>query len=189
MTKIVLLSTSPRSKGNTAYVINEMANTIREFNVEADVFSFAGKDIRSCRGCNGCKETGKCVIDDGLNEMVELLKQADGLIVGAPVYFGTARGDCMNFLQRLGKLNFVNNRFLTNKVGGPVAVGRRGGHTSTIQEMLMFFFINGMTVPGSSYWNMGFGLNPGDVANDEEGINTLKLFAANVAELAIKLKG
>ncbi|MEG0873933.1 MAG: flavodoxin family protein [Clostridiales bacterium] len=188
MAKIVLVSTSPRTKGNTAFVLNEMANVIREVGSEVEVFSLAGRNINACKACNSCKSTGKCAFDDGMNEMMEVLKNADGMIIGAPVYFGTARGDCMNFLQRLGMLNFANDRFLDGKIGGPVAVARRGGQTATIQEMLMFFFINGMTVPGSKYWNMGFGGAPGEVAKDEEGMDTFRLFAANVAELADKVK-
>ncbi|MDO4542129.1 MAG: flavodoxin family protein [Bacillota bacterium] len=188
MSKFVLISGSPRSKGNTAFVLNEMANIIREMGDEVQIFSLVGKNINSCKACNACKSTGKCSIDDGMNEIAAVIKEAEGLVVGAPVYFGTARGDMMNFLQRLGMLNLANQRFLDGKVGGPVAVARRGGHTATIQEMLMFFFINGMVVPGAKYWNMGFGGGAGEVAQDEEGMENFRLFAAKLSQLAAKLK-
>lgn len=184
MAKIVLISTSPRKKGNTMLAMGEMAAAIQENGGEAEVYSFAGKSFGSCKACYACKKTGKCAIDDGVNEMAEVLKQADGMIIGAPVYFGTARGDCMNFLQRLGMINFANDRFLGGKVGGPITVARRGGHTATLSEMLMFFFINGMIVPGANYWNMGFGKVPGEVAEDTEGMENFKLFAANVLKIA-----
>ncbi len=188
MAKFVLISGSPRSKGNTAFVLNEMSNIMKEMGSETQIFSLAGKNISACKACNACKSTGKCAINDGMNEMAEVIKEADGLVVGAPVYFGTARGDMMNFLQRLGMLNFANNRFLDGKVGGPVVVARRGGHTATIQEMLMFFFISGMVVPGANYWNIGFGAEPGSVIQDEEGMANFRLFAANLAALADKIK-
>lgn len=93
----------------------------------------------------------------------------------------------MAALQRIGMVSMSTDRFLTWKVGGPVAVARRGGHTSTIQEMLMFFFINNMIVPGSTYWNMLFGKEPGEVWKDVEGINTVRVFAENVARLIKKI--
>ncbi len=188
MANFVLISGSPRVKGNTAFVLNDMANTIKEAGGDVQIFSLAGKNIGACRACNSCKSTGKCAINDGINEIAEVIKEADGLVVGSPVYFGTARGDIMNFLQRLGMLNFANNRFLDNKVGGPVVVGRRGGHTATIQEMLMFFLINGMIVPGANYWNIGFGLGTGEVAQDEEGMANFRIFAAKLNSVADKVK-
>ena len=188
MTKIICISTSPRKKGNTMLAMEEMAKTIQENGGESEIYSLAGKTIASCRACNACNKTGKCAIDDGVNEMAEIIKNADGMIIGAPVYFGTARGDCMNFLQRLGMINLSNQRFLDGKVCGPIAVARRGGHTATLSEMLMFFFINGMIVPGAKYWNMGFGRLPGEVAEDIEGVENFKSFAANVLKVAKQMK-
>jgi multimeric flavodoxin WrbA len=103
------------------------------------------------------------------------------------VYFGTARGDVMCALQRIGYVSRNTDKFLTGKVGGPVAVARRGGQTLTLQEMLMFFLINDMIVPGSSYWNMVFGRLPGEALDDAEGVATVRHFASNVAELVKKL--
>jgi multimeric flavodoxin WrbA len=134
-----------------------------------------------------CSKTGECGLDDGLNEIIGKVKQAEGLIVGAPVYFGTARGDVMCALQRIGYVSRNNGDFLTGKVGGPIAVARRGGQTLTLQEMLMFFLINDMIVPGSSYWNMVFGRMPGEALQDEEGVATIRHFALNVANLVKKL--
>jgi multimeric flavodoxin WrbA len=107
--------------------------------------------------------------------------------VGSPVYFGTARGDVMAALQRIGYVSRKSDQFLSGKVGGAIAVARRGGQTFTLQEMLMFFLINDMIVPGSTYWNMVFGRLPGEVWKDQEGIDTIRHFAANVAKLVKKL--
>jgi multimeric flavodoxin WrbA len=167
--------------------MHECAKVIQEQGVEAEVISFAGMSIESCTACGKCSETGRCDIHDGLNEIIDKVRGAQGLIVGSPVYFGTARGDVMAALQRIGYISMHSDKFLSGKVGGPVAIARRGGHTLTLQEMLMFFLINDMIVPGSTYWNMVFGRLPGEVWKDQEGIDTIRHFAANVAKLVKKL--
>ena len=187
MPKTILISGSPKSDGNTAQLMNDCAKIIQEQGVEAEVISFAGMSIHSCNACGKCSETGKCDIEDGLNEIIEKIRGAKGLIVASPVYFGTARGDVMSALQRIGYISMRSDHFLSGMVGGPVAVARRGGQTSTLQEMLMFFLINDMIVPGSTYWNMVFGRLPGEVWKDQEGIDTIRHFAANVANLVQKL--
>jgi multimeric flavodoxin WrbA len=187
MPKTILISGSPKSDGNTAQLMNECAKVIQEQGVEAEVISFAGMSIHSCNACGKCSETGKCDIDDGLNEIIDKIRGAKGLIVGSPVYFGTARGDVMSALQRIGYISMRSDHFLSGLVGGPVAVARRGGQTSALQEMLMFFLINDMIVPGSTYWNMVFGRLPGEVWKDQEGVDTIRHFAANVANLVKKL--
>jgi multimeric flavodoxin WrbA len=185
--KVLLISGSPKPNGNTAQLLQECVKVIHEAGVEAEIVSFAGKKIEACIACMKCSKTGECGLDDGLNEIIGKIKQAEGLIVGTPVYFGTARGDVMCALQRIGYVSRNNGNFLTGKVGGPIAVARRGGQTLTLQEMLMFFLINDMIVPGSTYWNMVFGRNPGEALNDEEGLATIRHFAANVANLVKKL--
>ena len=187
MPKTLLISGSPKPDGNTAQLMNECAKVIRENGVEAEVVSFAGMSIESCTACGKCSETGRCDIQDGLNEIIDKIRDAQGLIVGAPVYFGTARGDVMAALQRIGYVSRKSNQFLTGKVGGAVAVARRGGQTFTLQEMLMFFLINDMIVPGSTYWNMVFGRLPGEVWKDQEGVDTVRHFAGNVADLVKRL--
>ena len=187
MLKTILISGSPKPDGNTAQLMHECAKVIQEQGVEAEVISFAGMSIQSCTACGKCSETGKCDIQDGLNEIIEKVRGAQGLIVGTPVYFGTARGDVMAALQRIGYISMRTNKFLAGMVGGPIAVARRGGQTSTLQEMLMFFLINDMIVPGSTYWNMVFGRLPGEAWKDQEGIDTIRHFAANVANLVKKL--
>jgi multimeric flavodoxin WrbA len=187
MAKVILISGSPKAEGNTAQLMNECARVICEQGVEAEVISFSGMKIESCTACGQCGESNECSLDDGLNEIIRKLRASQGFIVGSPVYFGTARGDVMAALQRIGQVSKKTDQFLTGKVGGPVAVARRGGHTFTLQEMIMFFLINDMIVPGSTYWNMVFGRLPGEVWQDKEGIETVRHFALNVANLVKKL--
>ena len=188
MSRVILISGSPKKEGNTAQLMQECAKVIGGKGVEAEVISFAGMKIESCIACGKCGKTkGECGLNDGLNEIIEKIKQADGFIVGAPVYFGTARGDIMSALQRIGMVSRNGDKFLTGKVGGAVAVARRGGQTLSLQEMLMFFLINDMIVTGSSYWNMVFGRLPGEIWKDDEGIETIRHFAENVANLINRL--
>jgi multimeric flavodoxin WrbA len=184
--KAILLSASPRAKGNTMDILNVCAGAMRAKGVATNIISLAGKKINACVACGKCSDgLGRCAINDDFQPIAEEIKPARGFIIGAPVYFGTARGDAMNFLQRLGMISRSGDNFLARKVGGPLAVARRGGHTATIQEMLMFFFINGMTVPGADYWNMVFGRLPGEAIQDEEGVKTAFTFAENTARLII----
>lgn len=187
MEKVILLSGSPRAKGNTAQVLEECKKVIANEGVEAEVISLAGKKIEGCIACYKCRDTKKCSLDDGLNEIIDKIRTAQGLIVGAPVYFGTPRGDLMNALQRIGMVSRGTDKFLSWKVGGPIAIARRGGLSTSYQEMLMFYFINDMIVPGANYWNLVFGAQPGDALQDAEGMETVKQFSGNVAKLVKKL--
>jgi len=189
MPKVLLISGSPKADGNTAQLIKECARVIEEQGVETEIISFADKKIESCTACGKCTELGYCTLEDGLDEIMKKVRESEGFIIGSPVYFGTARGDVMAALQRIGYVSRMTDRFLSGKVGGAIAVARRGGHTFTLQEMLMFFLINDMIVPGSTYWNMVFGRLPGEVWQDKEGIETIRHFAANVANLIKKLYG
>ncbi|MFA6878043.1 MAG: flavodoxin family protein, partial [Fusobacterium sp.] len=117
---------------------------------------------------------------------IEKIKKAEGLIIGSPVYWGTARAEMMIAIQRIAMAS-LKDKFLSRKVGGPIAIARRGGHTSTLQEMLMFYLYNDMIVPGSTYWNIVFGKTPGEALKDEEGMETVKHFSENVAFLVKKL--
>jgi multimeric flavodoxin WrbA len=187
--RVILLCGSPRPKGNTIQVLKECARVMKEKGVGAEIFSLAGKKILGCTACYRCHKEGRCILRDDLDPLIELLKddRTRGFIVGAPVYFGSARGDVMNALQRIGMVNRSKGSFLSGKVGGPIAVARRGAHTATLQEMMMFFLISDMIIPGSTYWNMVIGRNPGEVWKDKEGMDTIRRFARNVAKLVIKL--
>lgn len=180
MKKVILLSGSPNAEGNTVQVLRECAKVIEENGLEAEVVSLAGISVKDSMDFKGG-------YNDGFDEIIEKIKNADGFIVGAPVYWGTARAEIMAALQRIAMASGKDGNFLSRKVGGPIAVARRGGQTSSIQEMLMFYLYNDMIVPGSTYWNMVFGQKPGDALKDEEGMRTVKRFAENVSFLINKI--
>ena len=188
MSKVILLSGSPRKNSNTVNILKECAEEIEANGVETEIISLRGKNIHSCIACNKCASTGNCNLNDGLSEIIDKIRDADGFIPAAPVYFGTARGDIMAALQRIGKVSRGNDKFLSWMVGGPIVVARRGGQTITLQEMTMFFPINEMITIGSNYWNMVFAGPEGSYKEDIEGIETIRLFGKNVANLIKKIK-
>lgn len=180
MKKVILLSGSPNADGNTIKVLKECAKVIESNGVEAEVVSLSGLNLKDSMNFEGG-------YNDGFDEIINKIREAKGLIVGSPVYWGTARAEVMTALQRIAMASKQQGHFLSRMVGGPIAVARRGGQTSSIQEMLMFYLYNDMIVPGSTYWNMVFGQKPGDALKDEEGMNTVKRFAENVAYLVKSL--
>ena len=188
MADVVLISGSPRANGNTEYALNVCKEEIEKHGLTAEIITLRGKQIQGCIACGKCGTQDCCALQDDLNEMLPAIKEAQGFIIGAPVYFGTARGDVMNLLQRTSMVARKNGNWLAGKVGGPVVVARRGGLTSTLQEMLMSFFISGMTVCGSTYWNIAFGNAPGEVGSDAEGMQTLQTFAENVSKLILQMR-
>ncbi len=188
MAKVILLNGSPRKNSNTLMVLEECAKAIEAEGVETEIISLKDKNIQSCIACGTCAETGNCSLDDGLDEIIDKIREADGFIPASPVYFGTARGDIMSALQRIGKVSRGGDKFLDWMVGGPITVARRGGQTLTLQEMTMFFPINGMIIPGSIYWNMVTAGPEGTALEDTEGIETIRLFGTNVAKLIKKIK-
>jgi multimeric flavodoxin WrbA len=185
--KIALLCGSPRLEGNTAQVLGECAGIFEREGLETETIFLAEKRILPCTACRLCIR-GECVLEDDINTIVETLRECRGFVVGTPVYFGNARGDVLNALQRIGSISNATDGFLTGMVGGPIAVGRRGGHLAVLQQLVTFFLINDMIVPGSTYWNMVFGDAPGDIRKDEEGMNAIRHFAENVAALIKKLE-
>jgi len=189
MAKVILLCGSPRENSNTMETLEECAKSIEANGVETEIISLRGLNIQSCVACNACAGKGNCVINDGLDEIIDKIREADGFIPAAPVYFGTARGDIMAALQRIGKVSRGNDKFLSWMVGGPIVLARRGGTSLSLQEMSMFFSINEMIIIGSNYWNMVFAGAEGTANEDTEGIETIKLFGENVAKLINKING
>ncbi|MCI2062683.1 MAG: flavodoxin family protein [Eubacteriaceae bacterium] len=182
MSKVILLSGSPNENGNTVQLLKECAGVIEKNGVEAEVVSLAGMHLRDVMDLQeGC--------EDGFDEIISKIKEAQGFIAGGPVYWGTVRAELMTALQRIAMASMQQGNFLSRKAGGPIAVARRGGVTSAIQEMMMFFLSNDMIVPGSTYWNIAFGQKPGDVINDAEGLETIKRFGENMAFVVEAING
>ena len=178
--KVLILNGSPRMNGNTTLAVEEMVKVFSAEGVETEVIRVGNKDIRGCMACNSCAKTGKCVFDDVVNEIAEKFEKADGLVIATPVYYASANGTLVSCLDRL----FYSTSFdKTMKVGGAVAVARRGGLSATFDEMNKYFTICGMPVASSYYWNSVHGAAPGEAAQDEEGLQTARNLAKNMTFL------
>ena len=178
--KVLLINGSPRANGNTALALEEMRKVFEAEGVEAEIVHVGNKPIRGCVGCGGCAKKGRCVFDDAVNEVAEKFEAADGLVVGSPVYYAGPNATVQALMDRL----FYSARFdKTMKVGASVAVCRRGGASATFDRLNKYFTIAGMPVASSQYWNSVHGGAPGEAAQDEEGLQTLRVLARNMAFL------
>lgn len=178
--KVLLINGSPKKDGNTALALSEMVSVFEKEGVEAEIYHIGTQAVRGCIACGGCHKAGKCVFDDAVNEVAAKLQEADGLVVGSPVYYASANSSLTALLDRLF---FSNHSDLTMKVGASVAVARRGGCSSTFDQLNKYFTISGMPVASSQYWNSVHGAAPGQAAEDLEGLQTLRTLAANMAFL------
>ena len=178
--KVLILNGSPRANGNTTLALAEMEKVFREEGIEVETVNVGGKDIRGCIACGKCRELGKCVFNDTVNELAPKFAECDGLVVGSPVYYASANATLVACLQRLFYSASCNK---TMKVGASVAVARRGGTSSTFDELNKFFTISGMPVASSQYWNSVHGAAPGEAAKDAEGLQTMRTLARNMAFL------
>lgn len=178
--KVLLINGSPKANGNTALALQEMIRVFREEGIETELMTIGSKAIRGCIGCNRCEEKGCCVFEDEVNLAAAKFREADGLVVGSPVYYGSANGTLSAFMDRL----FYSTPFSkAMKVGAAVAVARRSGTTATFDELNKYFTISGMPVASSQYWNNVYGRVPGEAAQDLEGMQTMRKLARNMAFL------
>ena len=178
--KVLLINGSPRPKGNTTLSLAEMKKVFEENGVEAEEIRVGNQAIRGCIACGTCFQKGKCVFDDLVNETAPKFEAADGIIVASPVYYASANATLIAFLDRL----FYSTRFdKTMKVGASVAVCRRGGASATFDELNKYFTISGMPIASSQYWNSVHGREPGQAAQDAEGLQTLRTLARNMTFL------
>lgn len=178
--KVLMINGSPRSKGNTALALNEMKNIFEADGIEVELVQIGNKDIRGCVACGRCAELGKCVFEDAVNEIAKKFKEADGLVVGSPVYYASANATLIALLDRL----FYSTHFdKTMKVGASVVCARRGGCSSTFDELNKYFTISNMPVASSQYWNCIHGRGEGEAQMDEEGKQIMRVLARNMAFL------
>ena len=178
--KVLMLNGSPRKDGNTAASLKEMEAIFVKEGIEVETVHVGALEIRGCLNCGACSKLGKCVIDDIVNEIAEKLKEADGMVVGTPVYYGSVNGTLMSILSRL----FFSSAFdKTMKVGAGVVIARRGGCSTTFDQLNKYFTISGMPVVSSQYWNSVHGLVPGETAEDPEGLQTMRVLARNMVFL------
>lgn len=189
MIRIIGIVGSPRIGGNTEIIVNEALKVAEKEGVETELIKLAGKNVKPCDACLSCKKTGECHIKDDFKEIFNKMIEADGIILASPVYFGSATPQMMALVQRAGYLSQAKGRVFENKVGGPIIVARRAGQNFTFAQLLFFFLHQGMIVPGSTYWNIAFGREKGEVLSDEEGLTTVKNFAKKIVWLIKKIKG
>lgn len=178
--KVLAINGSPRKDGNTNLALNEIRQIFEEEGVEFELVQLGTKDIRGCIACNGCAKTGKCVFEDIVNELAPKFEEADGLIVASPVYYASANATLIACLDRL----FYSTHFdKSMKVGASVVCARRGGCSSTFDELNKFFTISNMPIASSRYWNSIHGLSKGEAIQDEEGKQTMRTLARNMTFL------
>ena len=178
--KVLLINGSPHKAGTTSVALNEAARVLEAEGVECEIMHIGADSLRGCVACGHCKKAGKCVFDDSVNEAAEKFREADGIIVGAPVYYASPNGTVIAFLDRL----FHSTPFdKTMKVGAAVTVARRGGCTASFDVINKYFTISGMPIASSSYWNQLHGATAEDAQFDEEGLQTMRNLARNTAFL------
>ncbi len=189
--KVVAFNSSPRKDGNTAALIRRVLKTLEEEDIETELIQLAGETIRGCNACRTCYETKneRCIIEvDRVNEYVQKMKAADGIILGSPTYFSMMTPEMKALIDRTGYVARANNHLFKRKIGASVVAVRRAGGMPTFDAINHFFLISQMIVPGSSYWNLGFGNKKGEVEKDDEGLKTMETLGRNMAWLIKKTK-
>lgn len=178
--KVLLINGSPHRFGCTYTALKEVADTLGKNNVATEIYHIGTDAIRGCVGCNNCFTTGKCVFDDGVNEISSRLVEFDGIVLGSPVYYASASGQLCCFLDRLFYSNFSNEKF-TGKIAAAVVSCRRGGASAAFDRLNKYFTISKMFVASSQYWNQVHGNTPEEVKQDKEGMQTMRSLGESIA--------
>ncbi len=178
--KVLLINGSPNLKGCTFTALEEVAKTLNQEGVETEIIHVGNKDIRGCIGCRQCKTKGKCIFDDLVNEIAPQFNECDGIVIGSPVYYASANGTLISFIDRLFYSVTTDK---TMKVGAAVVSCRRGGASATFDEINKYFTISGMPVVSSQYWNSVHGNTPEEVRQDKEGMQVMRTLGKNMAFL------
>jgi multimeric flavodoxin WrbA len=189
--KVIAFNGSPREKGNTYHCIQIVFEELSREGIKTELIRLGGSDIKACRACYKCfeKKNRRCIQEDAFNAYMELMMDAQGIIIGSPTYFANVSAEVKALIDRAGLVAIANDHLLKRKVGAAVVAVRRAGGTDVYSAINYFFGINHMIIPGSSYWNLGMGLDPGDVLKDKEGIGTFRDLGQNMAWLLEKLYG
>lgn len=185
--KVLLINGSPRKEGNTFTALKEIATELAANEIESEIFWIGNKFVRGCIGCGGCRERGegRCVFgDDVCNDVIAKMNEADGLVVGSPVYYGTPTGNVLNLLHRM----LFAGAKVQGKPAAALAVCRRGGATAAFQCLQMPFQMMNMPLVTSQYWNIAYGREEGQAAQDVEGMQTMRMLARNMAWLLKKIR-
>lgn len=180
MAKVLILNGSPHPKGCTARALKEVEKVLQEEGMETETIQVGSQPVRGCIACKSCYRNGKCVFDDLVNQIAPKFEKADGLLVGSPVYYASANGTLISFLDRLFYSTHFDKAF---KVGAAIVSARRGGCSATYDELNKYFTISQMMVASSQYWNQVHGNTPEEVERDSEGLQTMRTLGRNMAFL------
>lgn len=189
--KVLGIAGSLRPRSNTLQYVEKALQVLGDKGFETELISLRGKDIKPCTGCYECVKLGRCTLEgDDFDPILAKMREADGLILGSPVYVSSVVPQMMALLARATFVAYWNDKFFSGKVGGPITVARRAGHCMAFSQLLLWFFINGFTVPGSTYWNVGVAGTGGarDADQDQEGLDTVSHFADRMGDLIRKLR-
>ncbi len=184
--KVIAINGSPNPKGNTALALDLVCSVLQEQGIETERIEIGKKAMHGCIACNKCveKQNRRCILDDDiLNQSLEKLFTADGILVGSPVYYAGINGALKSFLDRAFYVGDANNSIFRHKVGAAVVAVRRGGEATAWDQLNKYFTITGMFIPSGTYWNMVFGTTPGEAAQDVEGKQNMQVLGANMAWL------
>lgn len=183
--KVIALNGSPRANGNTMAGLEVMKDILEKEGIETEIIQLGGHTFAGCRACNGCfkMKNNHCTTEDGMNEIIEKVFEADGLIIGSPSYFSNVTTEVKAFIDRCGYVAMANGNPLRRKVGASVVPARRAGSNFVYSAINFFYGINEMTIASSSYWNMSLALKRGDLLKDEEGVTTFETLADNMSFL------
>lgn len=187
---VVAFNGSPRQKGNTYHSLSIVLEQLASQGIDGEILQLGGKKLAGCKACYRCGQNKdkKCVqTDDEMNYFIERASQADGILIGSPVYFSNVSSEVKAFIDRCGFVAKANDNLLQGKVGAAVLSVRRAGATFAYSAINFFFGISEMIIPCSSYWNMGIGMKPGDVLQDKEGVATFRTLGNNMAALLKQL--
>ena len=177
---VLLINGSPHANGCTYTALNEVAQALNRENIDTEIIHVGNKAIRGCIACGKCSQLGKCVFDDLVNEVAPKFERCDGLVIGSPVYYASANGTLISFLDRLFYSSSIDKSM---KVGASVVSCRRGGNTATFDELNKYFTISNMPIASSRYWNMIHGNNAQEALQDKEGLQTMAILGRNMAFL------
>ncbi len=188
--KVVAFNGSARKDGNTAILVRQTFNELEREGIGTEMVQFAGKKVQGCIACYKCwsnKDNHCAVKDDIINECIDAMAGADGIILASPTYFADITSEMKALIDRAGMVARANGDMFRRKAGAAIIVARRAGSIHAFDTLNHFFLISQMIIPGSSYWNLAFGREPGDVVKDEEGLQTMKVLGENMAWLLKKL--
>lgn len=190
--KVVAFNGSPRKEGNTSILINTVMEEIKKEGIQTEIVQLADKQIKGCRACLKCfnnKDQQCSVKDDDLNECIQKMLESEAILLGSPTYFSDLSSELKALIDRAGFVAKANGDMYKRKVGAAVVAVRRAGAVHVFDSINHFFTISQMIIPGANYWNIGFGLEKGDVSSDHEGLQTMKILGQNMAWLMKKIYG